>query len=317
MEISRSNLTLEHLYTLLVVAKKKSFLDAARELGIVQSTVSMRIAALEKAFGAKLFKRTLYGVTLTEEGVMVLNAIKSALGTLEDAGKRVKKGVKEEKSAVSIATCFTGGIYVLPPILDAFEKAHGFRPELVITDTGRVINKLRRGEVNFVCFGSRGYANRYVREKCVFMPIGWDELVLVVPKYHELAERAEVALKEIRSYPFIMPMKHSEAYGEITAMSPKIKKLMNKLNVVTELESTETILTAISRNVGISILPSLPVEEAQKCMPLSSVKISGLNAKRTFYLGCPKGENEKDEVKPFWEFVKSYRQIKSAPLQRV
>ncbi len=300
----KSGITIDHLYTLAVVARKKSFLETARELGIVQSTVSMRIAALEKAFGAKMFNRTLHGVTITEEGLVVLDAAKSALGVLEEAGMRLKSKKAAPQEKLTIATCFTGGLYMLPPILDAFEKHSGIKPALVITETTRAISKLKRGEVNLICFGRRGYANKYVRTNCEIMPIGKDELVLVVPANHELAGKNEVSLKEIAKYPFIIPMKHSEAYGEITSMSKKIEDVFRSLEVVSELESTETILTAVQRGVGISILPSLPVEEAQKSSPLKALKISGLDGVRTFYLACLKGENEKEQIKPFWEFMK-------------
>jgi DNA-binding transcriptional LysR family regulator len=55
-----------HLFV--AVAKAKSFTRAAHHLGVPHSTLSRRVAALEKTLGFRLFVRTTRQVDLTEEG---------------------------------------------------------------------------------------------------------------------------------------------------------------------------------------------------------------------------------------------------------
>lgn len=57
-----------HLFV--AVAKAKSFTRAAHHLGVPHSTLSRRVAALEKTLGFRLFVRTTRQVELTDEGLL-------------------------------------------------------------------------------------------------------------------------------------------------------------------------------------------------------------------------------------------------------
>lgn len=71
MANTRSSRALELLPYALVfesVARHRSFRAAANELGLGRSTVSERVAALERALGARLLRRTTRHMSLTEAG---------------------------------------------------------------------------------------------------------------------------------------------------------------------------------------------------------------------------------------------------------
>ena len=55
-----------------VIAAEGSFLGASQKLGYAQSNLSTKIKQLETELGAELFHRTKQGVTLTEEGAVLL-----------------------------------------------------------------------------------------------------------------------------------------------------------------------------------------------------------------------------------------------------
>lgn len=59
---------IELLDTFLDLAETRSYHRTAERLGITQSTVSARVAALEQAVGSRLFDRSRAGTTLTPEG---------------------------------------------------------------------------------------------------------------------------------------------------------------------------------------------------------------------------------------------------------
>lgn len=63
---------LSDLRLFIAVAKHSSFINAARELGIAQTTVSKRIAILEESLGVMLLLRTTRSVKATEDGMKVL-----------------------------------------------------------------------------------------------------------------------------------------------------------------------------------------------------------------------------------------------------
>ena len=55
--------------TFLAVVETGSFVDAAKRVFVTQSTVSMRIKALEERLGKSLFARSKAGATMTPAGV--------------------------------------------------------------------------------------------------------------------------------------------------------------------------------------------------------------------------------------------------------
>ena len=59
---------LEDLRRFAVVARRGGFAAAAEELGLDPSTLSRRIAGLERAAGARLLHRTTRKLTLTDAG---------------------------------------------------------------------------------------------------------------------------------------------------------------------------------------------------------------------------------------------------------
>ncbi|MEW2426277.1 LysR family transcriptional regulator, partial [Streptomyces nigra] len=65
MELRR----LEHF---LAVAEQRNFTQAARQIHLGQSTLSLSVKALERELGAELFVRTRNGVTLTDAGIALL-----------------------------------------------------------------------------------------------------------------------------------------------------------------------------------------------------------------------------------------------------
>ena len=64
------------LETFLTVAEYKSFSKAADILGVTQPTVTSRIKTLENILEYDLFTRDGHEITLTKEGVVLLNTQK-------------------------------------------------------------------------------------------------------------------------------------------------------------------------------------------------------------------------------------------------
>jgi DNA-binding transcriptional LysR family regulator len=120
----------------LAVARASSLSAAARALGTDQSTVSRRLAALERTLGRALFERGPRGLLPTRHGTAMVAAaeeVERAMHTLVDTARRT-----EHEVAGRVRVTLTEGLaqhVVVPHVLPTLFAAHpGLAIELVATD---------------------------------------------------------------------------------------------------------------------------------------------------------------------------------------
>ncbi|AEA63327.1 LysR family transcriptional regulator [Burkholderia gladioli BSR3] len=96
-------------------ARLASFTAAARELGSTQPAVSQRVVQLEEALGAPLFERGHRGVTLTEDGARLFEAVRQSLDTLRCATADIRE--RRARGALTLVTDVGFATYWLMPRL--------------------------------------------------------------------------------------------------------------------------------------------------------------------------------------------------------
>ena len=89
-------MNLKFLETFVWVAKLKSFRLTAEKLFTTQASISSRIAVLESELGVKLFLRDSRGVSLTPEGVKVLDYAEQMMDTMQ----ALKQSIETRSSKV-------------------------------------------------------------------------------------------------------------------------------------------------------------------------------------------------------------------------
>jgi putative choline sulfate-utilization transcription factor len=102
-------------------ARLKSFTAAARELGTTQPAVSQRIVQLEADLNAPLFARGHRGVTLTDEGESLYEAVRTSLETIRLSVSDIRSS--RATSALTIHTDPGFAAYWLVPRLSSLKQA--------------------------------------------------------------------------------------------------------------------------------------------------------------------------------------------------
>src|SRR5690242_20065943 len=119
----------------LAVVDHGGFGAAARELGVTQSTISRRIAALEQRIGKRLVERTTRRVTLTEAGLAFANDLRDVLARLAEAEGRVQSQGPEAEGLLRITMPTAYGRTVVLPRLAVLGQRHPkLRFELDLSD---------------------------------------------------------------------------------------------------------------------------------------------------------------------------------------
>ncbi|MEV8456018.1 LysR substrate-binding domain-containing protein [Streptomyces sp. NPDC052095] len=137
------------LRTFLAVAQTLSFTQAARRLGLRQSTVSQHVRRLEEATGRQLFARDTHRVDLTVDGEAMLGFARTILATHERAaaffaGTRLRGRLRFGVSEDFVLTR-------LPEILEAFRRDHPeVELELSVELSGTLHQRLAAGRLDLV-----------------------------------------------------------------------------------------------------------------------------------------------------------------------
>lgn len=140
---------LSHLRTFLAVSQTLSFTQAARRLGLRQSTVSQHVRRLEDATGRQLFTRDTHSVELTEDGEAMLGFARRILEVQEQAsafftGTRLRGRLRFGASEDFVLTR-------LPEILEGFRYDHPeVDLELTVELSGTLHEQLAAGKLDLV-----------------------------------------------------------------------------------------------------------------------------------------------------------------------
>ncbi|MBC2638168.1 MULTISPECIES: LysR family transcriptional regulator [unclassified Rhodococcus (in: high G+C Gram-positive bacteria)] len=127
----------DDLLVLLEIARCKSLVGAGAALGLNHTTVSRRIAALERELNAPVISRSAQGCELTELGNSLLGSceqIETALFDARDYAHR-RKSDQSLSGLVRVATTEAFGAYFVTPVL---ADLHKINPELqveIVTQT--------------------------------------------------------------------------------------------------------------------------------------------------------------------------------------
>ncbi|BCQ24800.1 LysR family transcriptional regulator [Caballeronia sp. NK8] len=100
-------------------ARLASFTAAARELGSTQPAVSQRVVQLEESLGAALFERGHRGVTLTEDGARLFDAVRRGLDVIRAATSDIRS--RHAQRTLTLSTDFGFATYWLMPRLPQFK----------------------------------------------------------------------------------------------------------------------------------------------------------------------------------------------------
>ncbi|MEW2544593.1 LysR substrate-binding domain-containing protein [Streptomyces sp. NPDC047002] len=143
------------LRTFLTVAQTLSFTQAARRLGLRQSTVSQHVRRLEEATGRPLFTRDTHSVELTEDGEAMLGFAGTILAAHERAAAFFTGTRLRGRLRVGVSEDFV--LTRLPEVLQAFRADNPeVDLELTVELSGVLHERLARGRLDLVLAKRRG-----------------------------------------------------------------------------------------------------------------------------------------------------------------
>jgi DNA-binding transcriptional LysR family regulator len=290
------------LHIFYVVAQRRSITAAAQEVRLTQPAVSLQIRALEKECGLPLFERAVSGqarLRLTQAGEALYRSAVSILHTQEETRRVMAELGAATKGKLILGANTTGGMYLLPRIVHAFKQQYP-ETEIVfqIDATERLYESTLQNVLDMALVGGPTQDRRFGVE-----PICLDNVVLIASPSHPFAKRRAIALREIKTAPFILPQQGSRTRALVER---KLKSAGVLLNVVMQLHGTEAVKKAVEAGLGLGFVCSYAVEREVALGALALISIDRFELTRHMELIYRKQKYFSPVAERFREFIHAF-----------
>lgn len=269
---------------------------------ITQPSLSHAISLLEKELGVSLFEKEGRNVILTKYGKIFLSDVEKSLEILDSSTKTLKM-ISAGEGRIDLAFLRTLGTDFIPAITRSFlqahpEKAIQFHFHTGITVTVDIIQGLKERKYDIA------FCSKLEKEQSIeFTPIARQELVLVIPSDHPLADKDSIDLIETIPYPQILFTKKS---GLRPIIDDLFLQIGEQPKVAYEVEEDQVIAGLVSKNFGIAIIPNMPI---LNFMNVKVLQITNPSPERMFYLAVMKDKYLAPVVHEFKNFVIEHAKI--------
>ncbi len=245
----------------LAVARAGQILGAARRLELNHATVSRRVAALEAAIGAKLFRRLTTGSELTPAGARFLAVAERMEADMIAARAEISGEAEEVSGTVRIGAPDGFGVAWLAPRLGTLTAMHpALRIQLVPVPRSF---SLSRREADIAITTERPAEGRLVAQKLVDYSLGLFASRAYVRKHGLPATAAELSAHRLVGYVPDLVVSPSLAYaGEF---SPDWDAAFSISSALGQVE-------AVRSGAGIGILHSFIARSLPELVPVEAAK---------------------------------------------
>jgi DNA-binding transcriptional LysR family regulator len=294
---------MEHkLKVFCTVAETKSFSKTSEIIHLTQPAVSLQIQALEEKYETKLFDRSSSKVNLTPAGEVLYKYAKDILALYASAEKVISEMTGLVKGSITIGAGSTIGNYLLPSVITDFRKAHPkIKVHLLIGNMQKVIELLNSGNINIGFVEGDVKRHKMFSEKLVS-----DELLVIVPSYHQWAQRKEISATELIGEPFIFREAGSSTRQTIEKFLSKHGITTQDMKVSMVLGSTEAIKDAVENGLGISIISQWAARKESKYGILHLINLKEEKIVRNFSLLLYKNSVSTHAVDEFLTCMRAY-----------
>lgn len=286
---------LKQLRAFVAVARTGKMTDAAEELFLSQSAVSLQIKALEEEFDTTLFERRGPQIQLTPDGRALLEMARPLVEGIDALPQRFEKEVRGtlDSGEVVIAAGESTIIYILPELVYGFREQHPNIHVQMRNVTGRDgLAMIRGDEVDFAV-GSMldvpsdiSYTPMYTFDPALIMPLG-----------HPLADKQDIRLEDIAPYGLILPPRRLTTWRMVDRV---FQQHGVPFNVVLEVGGWEVIKRYVEAGFGLSIVTGICLREDDR---LVARNMSRYFPKRTYGVVARRGRHLPMPARAFLEEI--------------
>lgn len=268
-------MNLDYLRYFVKLAEVRHYTKAAEQLCITQPSLSHAIRLLETELGVPLFEKTGRNTVLTRFGEEFLECAKRTLGTLEQGVSAIQRSAQGE-GLIRLGFLRVLGIDYVPRLAARFLSDHSEKNIRFTFHTDRtqgLLDGLMRQQYDLILCSEPAPELHLTA-----VAVTRQDLVLIVPKGHPLAQRHSVDLAETLPYPQIYFAKGSglrEVVDGLFAAAGGVPQ------IAYETEEDQVIAGLVAQGFGIAVVPYM---DLLLKLDLAILEISAPPYKREFFL---------------------------------
>jgi LysR family hydrogen peroxide-inducible transcriptional activator len=238
---------LRQLAAIVAIADHRSFSAAARALHTVQSNISTHVARLEREVGASLVDRS--SGQLTPEGVAVVERARRIQSELEAMTADVAAVRNEVRGTVRTGVIGTTARWLVPRLLEAAAARYP-RVRVVVVDatTTSLLPQVAAGTLDLAVI-ALPVNDPDVDTELLFV----EDLLVVVPAGHPLADHATVTLPELAEHPLLLEPRGTAFRDDLETQAARAGV---SLAVQAEVDGMRLVASLAFEGFGPAVLPA-------------------------------------------------------------
>lgn len=243
-------LDLTTLQLFVAVCERGSIGKAAEHEFMAPSAVSKRLSDLEATVGTPLFLRHARGVTPTPAGQSLLHHARSVLFSLDKMQGELSEYAQGVRGHVRVHANISAIVQFLPEDLGNFVRTHdAIKIDLEEHLSTEVLRAVQEGAADLgICHVGVSGAGTDLQT----LPYRQDQLVLIVPQGHPLAERASMAFADSLDLDHVGLHANSSIH---LAMSEAANRVGRGIRLRIRVTGLDAMCRMIHNGLGVGLMP--------------------------------------------------------------
>ncbi len=284
-------------YLVAVVDHGMNITAASQALFTSQPGISKQVKLLEDELSLRLFVRkgkSLEG--LTEAGTEVVRRARMILNEVDNIRSMSRDLAGQLKGELVLATTHTQARYVLPDLLEGFQRTFpGISVRLHQGTSDQISRQVQVQDADFAIASGRSE----LFEDLVTLPMyRWERTILVRPE-HPLASAGKITLADLAHYPIIS---YTHSFDEGSDQAVSFKQAGVTPNVVFTAEDPDVIKTYVRKDMGIGIVACMAYNN-ERDSDLVALDAAKLFPSCTTWIGFRKDRFLRDYMYAFLELM--------------
>ena len=272
-------MNLKHLHSFVHVADQGSLARAAAATDVAESLISRHVAALEAAWGDRLFERTGRGMALSEFGRRMLPEVRAALDQLTRLD-----AIARESAGVPTGTVHVGILPSLAPQLlpllfaELRSGAPGVTLHAAEGFSGDLDEQLASGRLDVAVINRYGSTVERGEEA-----LGTADTYLIGKAGSPLLTHGSIAFKALAGVPLVLP---AVPNGLRVMLDQMARRHRVRLDVAMEVDGASSMKDVALSGHAYTLLPLMAVRQELARHALEAVPVVKPGIRRTIVLAA-------------------------------